>query len=291
MKSSQPDRGAIILMSFTVALWGLSWIVMKTMTHYIGPFDLVFIRYVIAFPVVLIALRWRGGRFVLPPFWLTLGIAVFQTTAFQCLCQLALFSGGAGHVVMLAYTMPFWAMVFAWLLLGERPGRKQQLAFVFAALGLVAIIAPWQGLGAVVGSLLALTGGMSWGLGMVLSKLMFQRHRPDVVNLTAWQMLMGIIITLPLVWLFPQPAIVWEPPLYWGVAYMAILATALGWIMWLAVIERVSAAVASMSSLGVPVLAVILAWSLLGERPTLLELIGVALIMTGLIVVNLPAQK
>jgi drug/metabolite transporter (DMT)-like permease len=72
---------------------------------------------------------------------------------------------------------------------------------------------------------------------------------------------------------------------------MAILASAVGWWLWLAVVRRVSATVAGMSSLGVPVLAVILAWAILGERPSQLELIGIFLLMAGLVVVNLaPAQ-
>lgn len=288
MKANQTDRGALFLMCVTVVLWGFSWIVMKHLSSFIGPFDLVMARYGLAFVVLFLILAMTRQSLKFPPFWLTLGIGIFQTAAFQCLCQLALVSGGAGHVVMLAYTMPFWVVLFAWVLLGERPARRHVVAFILAGLGLVAVIAPWQGMGSLEGSLLALGGGISWGLGVVLAKIMFQRHRPSVLNLTTWQMFLGALLTLPVTWLLPQQAIVWGPDLYWGIGYMAILASALGWWLWLSVVQRVSATVAGMSSLGVPVLTVILAWLLLGERPTLLELVGVTLIMLGLIVINLP---
>src|SRR5690606_41123066 len=90
---------------------------------------------------------------------------------------------------------------------------------------------------------------------------------------------------------FPQQEIVWEPVLFWGMAYMAVIASGLGWWLWLSVVRRVSATVAGMSSLGVPVLTVILAWLLLSEQPTALELAGVALIMAGLVAVNLPGPR
>lgn len=291
LNANQTDRGALFLMGITVVLWGFSWIVMKHLSSFIGPFDLVMARYGLAFVALFIILVATRQSLKFPPFWLTVGIGIFQTAAFQCLCQLALVSGGAGHVVMLAYTMPFWVVLFAWLLLGERPARRHVVAFALAGLGLVAVIAPWEGMGSIEGSLLALGGGMSWGLGVVLTKIMFQRHGVGVLNLTTWQMFLGTLLTLPVALLLPQQSIVWGPNLVWGIAYMAIMASALGWWLWLSVIRRVSATVAGMSSLGVPVLAVALAWLLLGETPTLLELVGIMLIMLGLVVINLvPAR-
>lgn len=287
MNAGQPDRGALLLMVLTVTLWGASWIVMKYMSTMIGPFDLVMVRYGIAFVTLLAVALATRQSLAFPPFLPMLGIAVFQTTAFQCLCQLALVTGGAGHVVMLAYTMPFWVVLFAWLLLGDRPGKWHVAGLAFAAVGLLCVIAPWEGLGSLAGSLLALAGGASWGLGTVLAKKMFQRYAPNVLGTTAWQMLMGAVLTWPVTQAFPQQAVVWEPALFWGLAYMGIVASALGWWMWLTVVRRVSATVAGMSGLGVPVLTVVLAWLILGERPTPLEIAGIVSIMTGLVLVNL----
>src|SRR5690606_25132217 len=156
LNSKQTDHGAMLLMALTVTLWGVSWIVMKHLVAFIGPFDLVMARYGLAFVVLLLVLLLTRQSLKFPPFWLTLGIAVFQTTAFQCLSQFALVTGGAGRVVMLAYTMPFWVILFAWALLGERPTRRHGIGFACAGAGLLAIIAPWQDMGSLTGSLLAL---------------------------------------------------------------------------------------------------------------------------------------
>ncbi|MBF6615643.1 DMT family transporter [Pollutimonas thiosulfatoxidans] len=273
-------------MALTVGLWGFSWIVMKTMVPLIGPFDLVMWRYLIAFPVLLIMLLATRQTLAFPPLWLTLGTAVFQTMAFQCLSQLALVTGGAGHVVMLAYTMPFWMALFAWGLLGEKPTKRHVVGFVLAGVGLTGIIAPWQGLGSLTASFIALAGGVCWGLGAVLAKKMFQRHTLNVLTVTMWQMLLGAVLTWPFTLIIPQRPIVWGWELSLGLAYMAVGASALGWWLWMSVVRRVSASVAGISSLGVPVLTVILAWLLLDERPSAAEVGGIVLILAGLVIVT-----
>ena len=291
MKAVGVDRGAMSLMLLTVVLWAFSWVAMKHLASLIGPFDLVMVRYIIAFVVLLAVMLVTGQPLKLPPVWFTLGIAIFQTCAFQWLCQMALIGGGTGHVVMLAYTMPFWVVLFAWWLLDERPTYRHIAGFVFAGAGLVAVIAPWHGMGSLGGSLLALAGGICWGLGATLSKMLFKRHAPDVLNLAVWQMLLGALLSWPLTRIFPQRDIVWSADLYWGLAYMGIMASAVGWWLWLSVVRRVSATVAGMSSLGVPVLAVVFATLFLGEQASRSELVGVALIMTGLVIVTLAGAR
>ncbi len=289
MNANQSDRAAFFLMAFTVLLWGFSWIVMKDLSHLIGPFDLVTLRYGIGFLVLFVFMLASRQSLRFPPFWLTLGIALFQTTAFQCLAQFALIEGGTGQVVMLSYTMAFWVLLFAWMLLGDKPTRQHVLGFVLAAAGLLAVIAPWEGMsGGVVSSLLALSGGASWGLGVVLAKMLFRRYaNVNVLSLTAWQMFLGTLFTLPLSLGVPQMAIHWGSETVVGLLYMGVMASAVGWVMWMMVVQRVSTTVAGMSSLGVPVLAIIFAWLLLNERPTALEIVGVAFMLAGLVVVTL----
>ncbi|MEO6983711.1 MAG: DMT family transporter [Paralcaligenes sp.] len=289
MNKDQPDRVAFFLMAFTVLLWGLSWIVMKQLTHLIGPFDLVAIRYGIAFLVLFVVLLVSRQSLHFPPFWLTVGIALFQATAFQCLAQFALTEGGTGQVAMLSYTMAFWVLLFAWILLGDKPTRWQMLGFVLAAIGLLAVIAPWKGMaGGVLSSLLALAGGASWGLGVVLTKILYRRH-PNVnaLSLTTWQMFLATLSTLPLSLFVPQMAIHWGSDTVLGLLYMGVMASAVGWLLWMMVVQRVSTTVAGVSSLGVPVLAIVLAWLLLSEQPTVLELGGIIFMLVGLVVVTL----
>src|SRR3546814_16261340 len=96
---------------------------------------------------------------------------------------------------MLAYTMPFWVVLFAWILLGDRPTRRHLWAFLLAGLGVFAILAPWTGLGAMPGSLLALGGGGHGGVCRVLRKLMLPVHAAHWVKEKRGTDLLGSILT------------------------------------------------------------------------------------------------
>ena len=291
MKPSQSDRGALLLMALIVLIWSYTWVVLKYLSAYVSPFDLVVWRYSFGSLFLFIVLAVTRQPLGFPPFWPTLGIAAFQTTGFSCLAQFALIVGGTGQVVMLTYTMPFWVVLLAWPILHERPGRVQTFGCILAGLGLAAVIAPWEGLGGIGSSMLALAGGFSWGLGTGISKWLYQHHSPNVLTVTAWQMLLGAVMTVPLTWWEASPPTQWRLPVVLGIAYLAILSSAAGWVLWLLILRRVSTVMAGMSGLAIPVAVLFLAWLMLGERPTSLEFSGMALILAGLVVVSRATQK
>jgi len=283
--NSPPQRGAVLALLATIVLWAYSWVVMKQVLAYAGPFDFAALRYLIGAAVLFGALLLSRQSLRPPPLLPTILIGLCQTAAFQGLEQWALLDGGAGHVALLAYTMPFWAVLLAWLILGDTPTAQHWLGLALAAAGLLCIIEPWHAMGNARSTTLAIFGGLAWAAGTVLSKRMFRRHAPGVLNLTAWQMLAGGV-ALALVALFvPQRPIAWNPAFIGGLAYSALLASAAAWWLWSIVLQRLSTTVASVSSLGVPVLSVLLAWMVLREQPSLPEAAGIVLVLLGLLAV------
>ncbi len=279
-------HGAVLAMLATIVLWAYSWVVMKQVLAYAGPFDFAALRNLIGAAVlfaVLLALRQSLRP---PPLLATITIGLGQTAAFQGLVQWALLDAGAGHVALLAYTMPFWAVLLAWLIIGDTPTGRHWLGLALAAAGLLCIIGPWQAVGSAMGSTLAIIGGLAWAAGTVLSKRMFRRHNPGVLNLTAWQMLVGGVALGLLALAVPQRPVVWNLAFIGGLAYSAVLASAVAWWLWSIVLQRLPTTVASVSSLGVPVLSVLLAWWLLHERPSALEAAGIVLVLLGLLAVS-----
>ncbi|GAA0901880.1 EamA family transporter [Rothia nasimurium] len=286
MNESKASQGAVVALGATVIIWASSWIVMKQVLAYAGPFDFSALRYSLGCALLFIVLMALRRPLAPPPLLTTALVGVSQTAAFQGLAQFALTSGGTGHVVLLAYAMPFWAVLLAWGLLHERPSRRHWLGIAIAAVGLMFVIAPWQGLGSMASSGYALLGGMFWALGTVLSKRMFQRHHPDPLTFTAWQMLFGALALIVAALCIPQRAIAWTPVFIGGLAYSVLLATCLAWTLWLLVVRRLPTAVAALSSLAVPVISLLMAWIFLGERPLPNEWLGAAFIVTGLIAVS-----
>ena len=286
MNDSPPQRGALWALAAMVLIWAYSWIVMKQVLRYAGPFDFAAMRYLGGAVVLFALLLLRGQSLKAPPLKLTIIIGLCQTTAFQALTQWALVGGGAGRVSLFAYTMPFWVVLLAWLVLSDRPSSRQWLGLALAAAGLVCVIEPWRGLGNMHSTLLAIGGGAAWGMGTVLSKRMFQQHAPSPLAFTAWQMLLGALGLGVIALLVPSRPIAWTPAFIAGLAYSVLLASSLAWLLWLMVIQRLPATVAGLSSLGVPVVAVLMAWLILRERPDAMDGLGIALIVCGLVAVS-----
>ena len=284
--ASSTQRGAVLALVGTILLWGYSWIVMKQVLAYAGPFDFAALRYLIGAAILFAALKLSGQSLRPPPLLPMILIGLCQTAAFQGLEQWALVSGGAGHVALLAYTMPFWAVLLAWLLLGDKPTGRHWAGLALAAIGLLCIIAPWHSLGSALSTTLAVAGGIAWAAGTVLSKRMFQRHAPSVLNLTAWQMLVGGVALGIVALAVPQRSIEWNWPFIGGLAYSAVLGSSLAWWLWSIVLKRLPTTVASVSSLGVPIVSVLLAWLILHEQPSAMEWVGIVFVLLGLVSVS-----
>lgn len=286
MNASASNRPALIALLVLVTVWAYSWIVMKQVLQYAGPFDFVALRYLGGAFILLLVMALRGQSLKPTPLGLTIAVGLCQTTAFQALAESALVTGGAGHVSLLSYTMPFWVVLLAWWLLRERPNPQQWLGLILAAGGLLCVMEPWQGLGSLHAALLAVGGGIAWALGTVLSKRMFQRHAPSPLAFTAWQMLIGGLVLGVIALIVPSRPIDWTPAFIAGLAYSIVFASSLAWLLWLFVVSHLPTTVASLSSLGVPVTAVLLAWALLHEQPNLAESVGIVLIVLGLLAIS-----
>ena len=273
---------ALVVFAALALIWSYNWIAMKAATEFTGPFTFAGVRSAIGVVALFAALVATGRS--LRPVGLgeTLLLGLLQTTAFTGLSQAALMVGGAGKVSVLAYTMPFWTVLLAWLLLGERLKPLQWLAIGLAAAGLVLILQPWDLQASLLSQSLAVAAGLSWAASIIVAKRLRARHQVDLLSLTAWQLALGTIPLLALAWLFGEPAIRWTPELGAIFAFSGIFSTAVGWLMWLYLLNRLSAGTVSLNSLIIPVLAVLFAWLQFGEQPDGFELAGMLVITAAL---------
>jgi len=291
MSTVQSRRGALLALALLSVIWGFNWIVMKAVLAYVGPLTFSAMRYVFGTAMLFLVLWLRGETLAPTPWRDTLLIGLAQTTGFQMLVQLALITGGAGKTALLAYTMPFWVIPLAWLVLGDRPGRRQWLFTGVAAMGLVFVLEPWRGIGGVLSALLALGGGACWAIGTVLAKRVFHNAAISPLRLTAWQMLVGTVVLVAIAACLHERATEWSPTLIGALLYNGVLSSGLAWAMWLYVVQRLPANVAGLASLITPLVGVGLAWLILDERPDPAESAGIALMFVALFGVLRPAAK
>ncbi|MEO6927996.1 MAG: DMT family transporter [Casimicrobiaceae bacterium] len=279
---------ALVILSL---IWGYNWVVMKLAGNYAGPFDFAALRTVFGALSLFAALLWRRQSLrVVAPGW-TLLLGVLQTAGFTGLSQWALVSGAAGKTAVLSYTMPFWILLLAWPLLGERLHRWQWLAVTIAFAGLILIIEPWKSHATFASEMLAVASGLSWGASAIVVKKMRARFQVDLLALTAWQMLFGAFALVIVALLVPSPPIILSGYLIGAVIYTAFVGTGLAWLLWLYVLDKLPAGIAGMGSLAVPAVGVLAAWIQIGERPDAAEFCGMMAIAAGLALLVIANQQ
>jgi len=292
IRENKPDAGArrrrlaapaLLLLAL---VWGYNWVVLKVALQYSQPFTFAALRSFLG-AVVLLALLAILRRPVRPrALGLTLGLGVLQTAGFVGLLTWALVNGGAGKTAILTYTMPFWLLLMAWVVLGERLKSFQWVAVGVALCGLILILSPWNLHGG-ESDLLAVGGALCWAASAVIAKILRKRHEVDLLSLTAWQMLLG---SLPLI---VVAALTWSGPPVWSGSFLAALVfnvlfgSALAWILWLYILHALPAGTAGLGTLLTPVIGVVSAWIQLGERPGVTEGVGMAAIVAALLMVAL----
>ena len=275
--SHSPPRSApIVALVAMILIWGYSWVVMKIALNHAHPFDFAAIRVAIGCALLFAIVRLRGRSLALPDYRMALLLGLLQVALFVGLSHYALLQAGPGKTSVLVFTMPFWMIVFAHFIIGERMRGAQWAAVALAFAGLALIVQPWQ-LTSLAGSLLAVAAGAVWAMGAVLSKK-WPATTADALLFTAWQLLFGFLALAALALLHPHEPVRWNLEFAWTLAFSAILATAIGWWLWTYVLARSRAGIAGLNSLGIPVVAVTASALQLGERPPPLELAGMLLI-------------
>lgn len=212
----------------------------------------------------------------------TLLTGVLQTAGVYGLSMWALVTGGAGKTAVLNYTMPFWVLLFAWFLLGERLRKIQWIGASLAFSGLVCILFPLDLSQDLFSKGLAILSGMSWGLGVVIAKRTQQKHPFDLLAFTTWQMAFASLPLLLIAWLVPTPPVNWTLPFVLSLLYNIVPGTVIACLLWFFALSRLPAGTAGLGMLGTPVFGVLAAWWQLGERPSGLEAIGILLILIAL---------
>lgn len=278
--TSRNSLAPALALAFLTAIWGYNWVVIKIALVDAPPMTFAAMRSglsAVALFVVLLTMRKplkpaRIGSMI--------ALGILQTTGFVGLVALALVTGAAGKSAVLAYTMPFWTLLLAGPLLGERMRGVQWVGVALAALGLIGILSPWSGAFGVRASLLSLGAAWAWAASNIIIKRM-RLAGDELLNVSAWQALVGSAGLAALA-LFDTTPVNWTLTFSIALVYNVLFATALAWVLWLYALHNLSAGVTGLASLGAPVFALVTAWAQLGEVPSAAEFAGIVLIVLAL---------
>ncbi len=268
-----------------VTMWAYNYVVMKVTLQAATPITHLIIRTTIGSLTLFGVLLARGHGLRPQRLKQTLQVGLTTTFAYGLTVTLALVAGAAGRTSVLVFTMPFWVALLSRWLLAEPFTANARRALVAGFAGLMLIVAPWQLHGGVLPMLLAVLAGFLWALGSVLTKKTAQQGQLDSLNFSGWQALIGLV-PLPLLLPFADfAAIHWSPAFVLGMVYSGVFSSAVGWLAWLWLLRRLPASTLSFNALVIPVLAVAMAATSLGEWPGGGELLGMLLIGMGIVLI------
>jgi drug/metabolite transporter (DMT)-like permease len=264
-------------------IWGTTFVIVKDELGRIGPMALIALRFAFAFVAMVAVTRGsllRMGRHQLFA-GLVIGVFLFGGFALQTVGLAYTTASKAAFITGLCVVM---APLFARVLLGHRSSPQVLLGVALATLGL-GLLSLTESLTLSTGDLLILGCAACFALHIVA----ISRFAPsmDAMALTTVQIgfvAVGGLVAMAL--LEPAPALP-EPRTFAAAAFLGIVATAFAF----AVQNRVQVFTTPthtglMFSLE-PVFAAMFAYMLIGERLTEQQLIGCALMLTGMLAAEL----
>jgi len=185
--------------------------------------------------------------------------AVLNVSCWMVLMAFALLYLPASEATLIAYTMPVWASLLAWPVLGERPTVLRTIALVMAFAGLASILGG-NGFGASIaklpGILMALGGAIGFALGTVLAKRLPIQLPP--ITAAAWQIGVGCL-PIAIAGLAIETTLLEKvTTLGWAlVFYGTVIQFCVAYVSWFAALARLPASVAAIGTMAVPVIGVV----------------------------------
>jgi drug/metabolite transporter (DMT)-like permease len=285
MDSSRRDRPIGFLCLVVTAFgWALNWPLMKLLLQQWPPLFARGLAGTLAAVILAAMALGRGQSLRVPREAMPRLIFASFTNVFAWMgfSTMAMKYVTVGEGALIAYTMPIWAMLFAWPFLHVRPTLRDIAALVLGVAG-VALLLGADGFaftaGKLTGIALALACAILFALGNVLNRQALPM--PPLV-VVAWQVGLGCLVMLVLGVAFEQPNYAAITPI--GIAcfvYMTLVPMGLCYLTWFETLRRLPPTSASTGMLLVPVIGVVSAAFILGEPLGLREVAAMVLTLGG----------
>lgn len=253
-------RTALPLVVVLTIVWGTNWPLFPLAVREVSVWTFRAASLGIAGVALLLLARALGKPLRVPrEHWRTIAVAaLIYLVVWNVASTYSAVLIPSGQAAVLGFTMPLWAALFAWLLLGQVPDRRAALAIVLGGLGVGLLL--YQGLDAYTKAPLGFALGLLAGIGWAGGTLWLKRFPVPVhpLVLTGWQLLVAAVpITGVALWLGDGAWFVPSWPSLLIIGYIALVPMALGNAAWFAIVGLLPANVAGLSSVMVPVVAMI----------------------------------
>ncbi|WP_043754314.1 DMT family transporter [Methylobacterium nodulans] len=273
-----------LCLAATALGWALNWPAMKFLLREWPP---LFARgvagaaaaFLLTGVAVLYGESLKAPRHVIPRLLFAAFTNVFAWMGFSTLCMKWL---DVGEGALLVYTMPIWATLLAWPILGSRPTRRGTGALLLGMAG-VSVLLSARGFNLDTGKLLGIGFAFSAAVLFALGTVLNCTPLPlPPITAVAWQVGLGCLPMILIGLVFERPNLGGLNSAGWSVlAYMTLVPMGLCYLAWFATLRRLPPAVASTGMLLVPLIGVLSAAVILGEPLGPRQFVSLALTLGG----------
>ena len=280
---------AYIEVTFAVIVWGASFIATKLALRDLLPVTVVWLRFLIGVVILGIATRVRH-QFSLPQKqdWLYLVMLGFLGITFhQWLQSTGLVTVQASTTAWVVATSPVFFALLSWLFLHEKLDWIQIAGIILAALGVLIVVSDGNP-GSLIsrsfittGDILILISAPNWAVFSILSSRGLKKYQPTQMMFIV--MTIGWLLTSILFFtgggISDVGHITWTS--FSGVCFLGIFCSGLAYIAWYDGLQVLSPTQIGAFLYMEPLVAVIVAWAILGEKIFLITMAGGVIILLG----------
>jgi len=286
---SRNDWAILLILAL---IWGAAFFFIHVAVAHVAPLTYVWLRLTIAAAGLLAWMRWKGEKLSLPlPVWgMMLVLALLNNVV-----PFALFGWAQQHIAsglasILNATTPIWGVVVAHIATSdEKMSPAKLIGIVVGFVGVATMIGP--DLLASGGSLLPQLACIAASLCYALAGVWARRFKPmglKPLKVATAQLLVGALVMTPVSLTVSQPWLGGSPSLtaLGAITVLALGCTALGYVLYFRLIDSAGATNATLVTLLVPPIAILLGAIFLGELLTGGQFLGLAFIALGLAVID-----
>jgi len=285
-----PVRGVTLPFIIFTAIWGSTWIVIRSQLGPVPPQWSVTYRFMVAALAMAAIATWKGESLRIG----RKGVAAAAFLGFTQFCvnfnavYLAERNITSGVVATVFALLLIPATLLGWALLGHRPSRRFAWSSMVAVAGILLLFVhelqqhPANSRQIAAGIALTLAGMLGAAVANVTQARPEIRRFP-LFALLAWSMAAGAVIDAAIAWAMTGPPVFDPRPAYWlGVLYLSLFASVLTFSLYYPVVRKIGPAKASYSSVIVPIIAMGFSTWLEDYRWTGLTITGALLALGGM---------
>jgi drug/metabolite transporter (DMT)-like permease len=281
------------LLILVTLFWGNSFIAVKVIVQHVSPLELVTVRFVpvaLIFAALLLPTRGREvWAMVRADGWRLAFLGLTGAVLYNTFLGWGETRVAAGTASLIIALNPTFIYTLSILVLGEPFLWRRALGLAVAFAGLFVIVRWGSGrpiaLDDVGYALIVMLAPLNWAVYTISGKTVIARHPPLLV--VGVSMIFAGLFSL----VFVRPSLIAQLPtlpasFWWAVLFLAVPCTVFAFVVWFGALERMPAGRAAGFIYLVPMFAVTFSRWLLDEPVTPALLLGAAILIAGVYLVN-----